>query len=98
MFTGLFFIGFAWFAKCLLSPFDMEVVVDGEETRWGRADRLDRQERVSVRQLVRLVHDKSDNQVLGYLGSWRLRPIGAGILMRAADQGALVDYLRQSFS
>lgn len=97
VFTGLFFIGFAWFAKCLLVPFEMEVVVDGDEVRWGRADRLDRQERVSIRQLVRLVHDKSDNQVLGDVGSWRLLHIGDGILMRADDQSALVDFLRQSF-
>jgi hypothetical protein len=97
VFTSLFLIALVYSAKCLLFPFEMEVVVDGDEVRWGRADRLERQERVSVRKLVRLVHDKSDNQVLGDVGSWRLLHIGDGILMRAADQSALVDFLRQSF-
>lgn len=97
VFTGLCFVVLVWSVKCLLFPFDMEVVVDGEEIRWGRADRPDRQERVSVRQLVRLVHDKSENQVLGDVGGRRLLHIGDGILMRATDRKALLDFLRQSF-
>jgi hypothetical protein len=35
--------------------------------------------------------------VLGDVGSWQLLHIGLGILIRASDQIALVDFLRQSF-
>jgi hypothetical protein len=97
VFSGLFIVGFAWCAKCLLFPFEMEVVVDGDEIRWGRADRIDRQERVSIRQLVRIVHDKSGNQVFGDMNSWRSLHIGDGILLGAADQNALVEFLRQNY-
>ena len=94
---GLFFVGLVWFTRILLFPFEWELVVDGDQIRWGRADRPDKQERVVVSQLARLVHDKSDHQVLGDTGSWRLLHIGDGILIRSDDQRALVDYLRQSF-
>jgi hypothetical protein len=97
VFLTLFSIAFGWFTRCVLFPFEWEVVVEADQVRWGRVDRLDQQERVTISQLVRLIHDKSDNQVLGDVGSWRHLNIGIGILIRPDDQRAFVEHLHQRF-
>src|SRR5436309_15141981 len=76
---AIFFIGLIWFAKILIFPFEWELVVDGEQIRWGRADRPQDQQRIALSQLARLVHNKSDGQVLGDTGGWQLLHIGDGI-------------------
>ena len=96
--AGLALVAAVWFVKGIRSPFEMEVVVDGDEIRWGRADRPERQERVAITKLVCLIHDKSDNhQVLGDSGHWQLLHIGDGILMRSEEKDELVNYLRLTF-
>jgi hypothetical protein len=96
--SALALVAAVWFVKGILSPFELEVVVDGGEIRWGRVDRPDRQERVAVGKLVCLIYDKSDGRdVLGDIGHWRLLHIDDGILMRSEERDALVDHLRQTF-
>ena len=94
---GLLLAAVVWCGRAINHPFEWEVVVDDGQICWGRADRPDRQQRVAVSQLVRLIHDKREGQVVGDIGRFPSLEIGRGILMRSEDQSALVDYLRQSY-
>jgi hypothetical protein len=94
---GLLLAAAVWCVRAILYPFEWEVVVDENQIRWGRADCPDRQQRVIVSQLVRLIHDKSDYLILGDVGSRQLVEIGRGVLVSSDEQRALVEYLRQSF-
>ena len=94
---ALLLVAVVWCVRAIIHPFEWEVVVDGDQIRWGRADRPDRQQRVTVSQLARLVHDRNDSRVLGDVGRHPLTEIGVGILIRSEDQRALIDCLRQNF-
>jgi hypothetical protein len=95
--TVLFGIVCAFSLKCILLPYEWELVIEGEWIRWGKTANPQRQRRLAVSQIKILIHDKSDNKVLANIGTWTLVPIGQGILMRAEDQAALVEYMRQTF-
>jgi hypothetical protein len=101
MFTSaLFFmfgIAFAFSVRGILFPYEWELVIESDLIRWGETTKPQRQRRLRVPNVKRLIHDKSDSKVLADVGSWRLLPVGDYILMRAEDQAALVEHLRQSF-
>jgi hypothetical protein len=94
---GLLLTVVVWCVRAVIHPFEWEVAVDDGQICWGRADRPDRQQRVVVSQLVRLIHDKTEGRILANNGAWQNVQIGAGILMYSDEQNALVDYLRQKF-
>ena len=94
---GLLLAAAGWCVRVIIHPFEWEVVVNDGQIFWGRADQPDRQQRVTVSQLVCLIHDKSDGRVVGDTGRWPSLEIGAGILLRSEDRQEFVDYLRQNF-
>ena len=94
---ALFFVSVVWFIRCLLFPFQWELVVENDFVCWGRVDGLIQQKRIAVSQLVRLVYDKSDNQVFGDVGKIVLKPIGAEVLMRSEDTQAFIECMRKEF-
>jgi hypothetical protein len=91
----VFLAALGWFLRAIAWPFELEVVVEETEIRWGRADRPAKQQRVQISQIVRLLYDKKDCQILGDVGKRRYLVIGTGILMRTAERDALLDHLRQ---
>ncbi|HTI98227.1 MAG TPA: hypothetical protein VL527_04915 [Dongiaceae bacterium] len=91
-------VGIFWCVRAILNPFEWEVVVENGQICWGRADQQERQQRVAISKLVRLIWDKKEGEVVGDIGHFPPSlKIGEGILIRSEDQGALVDYLRQSY-
>jgi hypothetical protein len=83
--------------KTILFPQEWEFVVENDSIRWGMSSKPERQRRLSVPKVARIIHDKSDNKILADVGGIRLLPIADYVLVRSDDQAALVDYLRQSF-
>jgi hypothetical protein len=81
----------------LIFPHELELVVEDDAIRWGASSRPERQQRLSMQKLVRVIYDKSDNQVLADVGGIRLIPVADSILMREVDRSALVEYLRECF-
>jgi hypothetical protein len=94
---ALFFVSLFWFLRCLLLPFEWELVVETDLIRWGRVDRPNRQQKLFINQLVRLVEDPTDNQVLADVGKIVLVPIGLNVLMLAEDRKAFLDFMREKF-
>ena len=92
-----FAFGFVCFAWAIVRPAEWELVAEGDQLRWGRADSPDRQQRLAVSRLTRLVYFELDGHVLADVGGPRLLPVGPDILIRAEDRRAFVEHLRRSF-
>lgn len=93
----LFGLAFVFSLRGIMFPYEWELVVEGDAIRWGETARPDRQRRLSLPRVKRLIHDKSDRKVLADVGEWRLLPVGDYILMQLEDQTTLVEYLQQRF-
>ena len=93
----LFFVALLWFLRCLLFPFEWELVVETDLIRWGRVDCPGRQQRLFINQLVRLVDDPIDNQVFADTGRIVSVSIGLNVLMQSEDRKAFVDCMRERF-
>jgi hypothetical protein len=93
----LFFVASLWFVRCLLFPFEWEIVVETDLIRWGRVDSPDRQQKLFINQLVRLVDDSIDNQVFADTGRIVSVSIGLNVLMQSEDRKAFVDCMREKF-
>lgn len=74
-----------------------ELVVEKDSIRWGRVDFPNRQRRLAINQLKRLIDEKSDNQILADIGRIVFVPIGDNVLMSSSDRVEFVEFMRQKF-
>jgi hypothetical protein len=84
-------------ARDVLCPYEWELVATGDQIRWGRVFDPDKQRRVLLAKIKRIVYEKSDNQLSVDIGSWRLLPVGNYVLVKTADTNNLVDFLKQNY-
>ncbi|WP_020475810.1 hypothetical protein [Zavarzinella formosa] len=79
----------------LVRPAALEFRVERGVARWGPVGRPDRQRRLSLTDVRRVVVNRREGEVWAETDAIALEPFGGDVLVRWSDRRALVGFLRQ---